>query len=42
MQLRRSRQAEDGDATAVRPFDDERLIVNLSVWASMEDLSGFV
>ncbi len=35
-------QTEDGDATAVRAFDDDRLIVNMSVWESLEDLAGFV
>jgi heme-degrading monooxygenase HmoA len=35
-------QTEDGDATAVRPFDDERLIVNLSVWESIHALADFV
>jgi len=35
-------QTEDGDATAIRPFDDERIMVNLSVWASLEDLRRFV
>lgn len=35
-------QTEDGDATAVRAFDDDRLIVNLTVWASMEALADFV
>lgn len=35
-------QTEDGDATAVRAFDDDRLIVNMSVWASLEDLADFV
>jgi hypothetical protein len=35
-------QTEDGDATAIRPFDDERVIVNLSVWESLEALRGFV
>lgn len=35
-------QTEDGDATAVRPFDDEAMIVNLSVWESVETLSDFV
>jgi len=33
---------EDGDATAVRAFGDERLIVNLSVWESLEALRSFV
>ena len=35
-------QTEDGDATAIRPFDDERIMVNLSVWASLEALRSFV
>lgn len=34
-------QTEDGDATAVRGFGDERIVVNLSVWASIEDLADF-
>ena len=35
-------QTEDGDATAIRAFDDERVIVNLSVWESLEALRNFV
>jgi heme-degrading monooxygenase HmoA len=35
-------QTEDGDATAVRPFDDHRMLVNLSVWESLEALRDFV
>ena len=35
-------QTEDGDATAIRPYDDERIAVNLSVWESIEDLRRFV
>src|SRR5215211_8202438 len=35
-------QAEDGDATAVRAFGDDRLIVNMSVWESLDALRGFV
>jgi hypothetical protein len=35
-------QTEDGDATSIRPFDDERIMVNLSVWASLEALRAFV
>ncbi|MGI8553990.1 MAG: DUF3291 domain-containing protein [Dehalococcoidia bacterium] len=35
-------QTEDGDATSVRAFDDERLIVNLSTWESLESLADFV
>jgi hypothetical protein len=33
---------EDGDATGVQGFGDERLIVNLSVWESLEALRSFV
>ncbi len=33
---------EDGDATAVRAFGDDRLVVNLSVWESLEALRSFV
>lgn len=35
-------QTEDGDATAVRVFDDPALIVNMSVWQSIETLADFV
>jgi hypothetical protein len=35
-------QTDAGDATAVKGFGDERLIVNLSVWSSMEALGDFV
>jgi hypothetical protein len=35
-------QTEDGDATSIRAFDDERIIVNLSVWESAEALGDFV
>jgi hypothetical protein len=35
-------QTEDGDATAIRPYDDDWLIVNMSVWASLEHLAEFV
>ena len=31
-------QTEDGDATAVRAFGDDRLIVNMSVWKSVDVL----
>ena len=34
-------QTEAGDATAVRAFDDERIIVNLSVWETIEALDAF-
>jgi heme-degrading monooxygenase HmoA len=35
-------QTEDGDATAIRAFDDDRLIMNMSVWESVEDFAAFV
>jgi hypothetical protein len=35
-------QTDDGDATGVRAFDDDRLIVNMSVWESLEALREFV
>ena len=35
-------QTEAGDATAVRAFDDDRIIVNLSVWESLQSLWDFV
>jgi hypothetical protein len=33
---------ESGDATSIRAFDDERLIINMSVWESIEALWAFV
>ena len=35
-------QTEDGDATAIRPYEDERMMVNMSVWESIEALRTFV
>jgi hypothetical protein len=35
-------QTEDGDATAVRIWDDDCIIVNMSVWESVEALRTFV
>jgi len=35
-------QTEAGDATAIRPFDDENLLVNMSVWRDVESLLQFV
>jgi hypothetical protein len=35
-------QTEDGDATAFRPYDDDRILVNMSVWESLETLGQFV
>jgi Domain of unknown function (DUF3291) len=35
-------QTEDGDATAVRPYDDDRIIINFSVWEDLNALREFV
>jgi len=35
-------KTEDGDATAIRPYEDDRIIVNLSVWESVETLHEYV
>lgn len=35
-------QTEEGDATAIQAFDDPLIIVNLSVWASVEALREYV
>jgi hypothetical protein len=35
-------QTEDGNATALRPFADDRMLVNFSVWESAEALHTFV
>ncbi len=34
-------QTENGDATAIRPFDDDMLMINMSVWESVEALAEF-
>lgn len=33
---------DSGNATSIRPFDDDMLIVNMSVWTSLEALTEFV
>ena len=35
-------KGDGNDATSLRPFDDDRIIVNMSVWASVEQLQAFV
>lgn len=35
-------QTEQGDATSLQPYDDERILVNLSVWETPEHLKQFV
>lgn len=35
-------QTEDGDATAVRPYADSRILINLSVWEDLSALRDYV
>jgi hypothetical protein len=35
-------QDEAGDATAIRVFEDDRILINLSVWESLEALRAYV
>jgi hypothetical protein len=35
-------QTEEGNATALHPFEDERILVNMSVWESIDALHQFV
>jgi heme-degrading monooxygenase HmoA len=35
-------QTEEGNATDLRPYDDERILVNMSAWESLEDLKAYV
>ncbi len=35
-------QTSEGNATALRPYEDELILVNLSLWASLPDLTAFV
>ena len=35
-------QTDAGNATYLRPYDDERIIINMSVWETVEDLRGYV
>lgn len=35
-------QTDEGDATSIRAFDDDMIIVNMSVWESLEALRDFV
>jgi len=34
-------QTEDGDATAIQAFDDDRILVNMSVWQSLQALRDY-
>jgi hypothetical protein len=35
-------QSEDGDATSFRVFDDDQILLNMSVWKSIEALQDYV
>jgi hypothetical protein len=35
-------QTESGNATSVRAFDDDTILINMSVWRSLEELRDFV
>ncbi len=35
-------QSEDGDATSINVFDDALMLINISVWDSIESLKAFV
>src|SRR5437899_1463754 len=35
-------QTSEGNATDIRPYEDDLILVNLSLWASLSDLSTFV
>jgi len=35
-------QTEQGNATAIRPFDDDQIALNMSVWESLEALRSYV
>lgn len=35
-------QTDGGDATSIRPTDDDLFLINMSVWSSLETLRAFV
>ena len=35
-------QTEEGDATAIRPFENANMLVNMSVWRDIESLQKYV
>jgi hypothetical protein len=35
-------QTEEGDATAIRPFENENTLVNMSVWKDLDSLRRYV
>jgi heme-degrading monooxygenase HmoA len=34
-------QSDEGNATDIRPYEDERILVNMSVWASLEAFANY-
>lgn len=34
-------QTEEGDATALRPYDDDQIIINFSVWTDPDSLRAY-
>src|SRR5215470_8415718 len=35
-------QTPEGNATYLRPYDDDRILINMSVWETVEALKNFV
>jgi hypothetical protein len=35
-------QTPEGDATYLRPYDDDRILINMSVWETVEELKHYV
>src|SRR5258708_26747682 len=35
-------QSNEGNATSYRPYEDEKILLNMSVWASLESYTDFV
>jgi len=35
-------KSDEGSAAYLRPYEDERILFNLSVWKTMDDLSAYV
>src|SRR5215467_560298 len=35
-------QTGEGNATYLRPYDDDRILFNLSVWETIDDLKAYV
>src|SRR5580693_5434808 len=35
-------QTDEGDATSIRPFADQNMLLNMSVWRDVESLNAYV